>query len=62
MELTGNGSRVADTEDGKRELLALIEAYARASMPFSPAEYPYSSRKRLVDDLRLGLLTPASAE
>ncbi|MBN5108962.1 hypothetical protein JY464_07745 [Stenotrophomonas maltophilia] len=26
--------------------------YARASMPFSPAEYDRSSRKRLVDDLR----------
>lgn len=26
--------------------------YARASMPFSPAEYGRSSRKRLVDDLR----------
>lgn len=26
--------------------------YARASMPFSPAEYDRSSRKRLVDDPR----------
>lgn len=53
VEVTGNGSRVADTDDGNRQLLSLIDAYARSSMPFSPAEYPRSSRKRLVDDLRL---------
>lgn len=29
----------------------LIDDYAAASMPFSPIEYPRSSRKRLVDDL-----------
>lgn len=33
-------------------LLELLEAYSEACMPFSPAEYPISSRKRLVDDLR----------
>lgn len=33
-------------------LLALIDDYAAAAMPFSPAEYARSSRKRLVDDLR----------
>lgn len=36
----------------KHTLLALIDDYANASMPFSPAEYDRSSRKRLVDDLR----------
>jgi GNAT superfamily N-acetyltransferase len=33
-------------------LLTLIDAFAQASMPFSPIEYPFSSRKRLVDDFR----------
>jgi hypothetical protein len=36
----------------KSELLQLIDDYAISSMPFSPAEYERSSRKRLVDDLR----------
>lgn len=35
-----------------QDLLGLLEAYSEACMPFSPAEYPISSRKRLVDDLR----------
>lgn len=34
------------------ELGPLIDAYDLAAMPFSPAEYPRSSRKRLVEDLR----------
>ena len=36
-------------------LLEVIDAYAMAAMPFSPIEYPLSSRKRLVDDLRARL-------
>ncbi len=36
-------------------LLALIDAFAQVSMPFSPIEYPFSSRKRLIDDFRLRL-------
>jgi hypothetical protein len=52
------------TEFGERDepldheaLAPLIDDYERATMPFSPAEYPRSSRKRLVTDLRekLGL-------
>jgi hypothetical protein len=61
MELTLNGSRVADTADENHKLLALIDAYARSSMPFSPAEYPRSSRKRLMDDLRLKVRTAAAS-
>ncbi len=61
MELTLNGSRLADTADENHQLLALIDAYARSSMPFSPAEYPRSSRKRLVDDLRLKVRTAAAS-
>lgn len=33
----------------------LIDAYAAASAPFSPVDYPFSSRKRLVDELRAGI-------
>lgn len=35
--------------------LALLERYARAAMPFSPLEYPRSSRKRLVEDFAADL-------
>jgi hypothetical protein len=39
------------SEVDKQKILELVEQYARASMPFSPPEYPRSSRKRLVEDL-----------
>lgn len=50
--VTENGSVASPPGIPKHELLALIDAYAAAAMPFSPAEYARSSRKRLVDDLR----------
>jgi len=62
VALTGNGSRIAETDDENRQLLALIDAYALSSMPFSPAEYSRSSRKRLVDDLRLKVWAAAASE
>lgn len=34
----------------------LIGAYAALCAPFSPVDYPFSSRKRLVDDLRAAIL------
>lgn len=51
--ITENGQNPSPTGIGKTELLALVDKYARTSMPFSPAEYERSSRKRLVDDLRV---------
>jgi len=51
-ELTENGSNPSPKATSKSELLQLIDDYAISSMPFSPAEYERSSRKRLVDDLR----------
>lgn len=51
-ELTENGSNPSPKGIAKSELLQLIDDYAISSMPFSPAEYERSSRKRLVDDLR----------
>ncbi len=59
--VTHNGSTIATDAISRNELHALILDYAGSCMPFSPAEYPHSSRKRLVDDLltRLGDLQPA---
>lgn len=53
--LSANGSRTAFSASEAREMAALIDAYAEAAMPFSPVEYPVSSRKRLVEDLRARL-------
>jgi hypothetical protein len=50
--LTENGSRHANLSIDQNALLELIDQYAASSMPFSPIEYPHSSRKRLVDDLK----------
>lgn len=50
--LAENGSNPSPEAMPKSELLQLIDDYALSSMPFSPAEYQRSSRKRLVDDLR----------
>lgn len=50
-QLSENGSRSAYSPSEAAALRALIEAYATAAMPFSPVEYPISSRKRLVEDL-----------
>jgi hypothetical protein len=50
--ISNNGSRRSFDANEIPSLRALIDAYAAASMPFSPIEYPHSSRKRLVDDLR----------
>ena len=50
--LTANGSQSSPAGISKEALLALIDDYADSAMPFSPAEYARSSRKRLVDDLR----------
>lgn len=51
-EQSANGSRTDFTPTQAQEMRALVDAYAVASMPFSPAEYALSSRKRLVEDLR----------
>lgn len=61
MALSDNGTHERFDASERKQLLRLIGAYARASMPFSPVEYPRSSRKRLVDDLRARLLAAVSA-
>lgn len=49
--LSENGTKKTFSEGEARTVLELIDAYATAAMPFSPIEYPISSRKRLVEDL-----------
>jgi hypothetical protein len=51
IALTDNGAKLRFTPDDVRQLAPLIADYAAATMPFSPFDYPLSSRKRLVDDL-----------
>lgn len=55
-ELSENGKRESFSEIEAPELLALIDDFAEAAMPFSPVEYPKSSRKRLVENLRARIL------
>jgi hypothetical protein len=50
--VTRNGADACPDGLSRDALLALVADYASAAMPFSPVEYPRSSRKRLVDDLR----------
>lgn len=52
VKLSYKGARTRFQEAEAVAALALIEAYAEAAMPFSPLDYPLSSRKLLVDDLR----------
>lgn len=50
--LTDNGAKADYSAEEKQRVLGLIDQYERAAMPFSPVEYPLSSRKWLVEDLR----------
>ena len=51
--LSEQGNKLNFTTEEGNDLLQLIDEYAEASMPFSPAEFELSSRKKLVQDLRL---------
>lgn len=61
VALTCNGSNPTPPGIAAGELLRLIDDYAAAAMPFSPAEYARSSRKRLVEDLRPRVLSAHQA-
>lgn len=50
--LSDSGLGANSSPQAKSHALDLIGQYAQAAMPFSPPEYPRSSRKRLVEDLR----------
>lgn len=56
-----NGSKTAFPAQQVQRMHELIDAYAAATMPFSPIEYPLSSRKRLVEDLRANIRASDSA-
>lgn len=49
--LSANGARTDFAPGEVPAMLELIDAFAQSAMPFSPVEFPLSSRKRLVDDL-----------
>lgn len=53
--LTENGAKEWASADDAHTMLDLIDLYDKAAMPFSALDYPRSSRKRLVDDLRTRL-------
>ena len=55
-QLSENGQKTSYPAAELAALRELIDAYAEAAMPFSPIEYPRSSRKRLVEDLRARLV------
>ncbi|GAC20375.1 DUF6058 family natural product biosynthesis protein [Paraglaciecola arctica] len=57
ITLTQNGVKTDFNMEEKNHILNLIDQYEQAAMPFSPVEYPTSSRKRLVEDLRAKLIT-----
>ena len=50
--LTQNGAKFAYTRAEWTAVNEVMQAYETVTMPFAPHEYPQSSRKRLVDDLR----------
>jgi len=55
VESTEDGKRTHFTPEDSRRIRDLIVRFQAASMPFSPIEYPRSSRKRLADDILLQL-------
>lgn len=61
-QLTDNGNNAKPSQISRHELLQLIDDFAAAAMPFSPADFARSSRKRLVDDLRVQVLADIAAE
>ena len=58
--LSENGTRQVFSRLEAKQLLGVIDAYAACVMRFSPVEYPVSSRRRLVDDLRPRVLEAMS--
>lgn len=55
-QLSENSSQLEFSEIEKAHIRNLISQYEIAAMPFSPIEYPRSSRKRLVEDFRATLM------
>jgi hypothetical protein len=51
IALSDDGARTDFSDTEAQMAMALIDAYAKSTMPFSPIEYPTSSKKRLIEDL-----------
>ncbi|WP_346836493.1 DUF6058 family natural product biosynthesis protein [Microbulbifer sp. SAOS-129_SWC] len=51
IDFTDDARKTSYSAAERIELRKLIQSYNTVAMPFSPADYPFSSRKRLVDDL-----------
>lgn len=49
--LTTQGTRTDFTGDERRRLATVLPLYDAITMPFSSHEYPYTSRKRFIDDV-----------
>lgn len=55
VRLSENGSRASCASHQLQTMHALLDACAAAAMPFSLVGYPFSSRKRLAEDVRNNL-------
>ena len=61
-EFSENTSVADVSAETRQHVLELIDSYAEAAMPFAPPEYPGSSRKRLVEDLRKAIVESCKQE
>ncbi len=53
--VTENGNKQKFSDQQQTEFLRAAERFDQVAMPFSPADYPHSSRRRLLDDIRARL-------
>ncbi len=61
VALSENGKKVVYPAQQARAMQELIAACAAAAMPFAPVDYPVSSRKRLLEDVRANMRVTAAA-
>ena len=55
--VTDNGNKQKFNSAQLAEFLVAAEEFDRVAMPFSPADYPLSSRKRLLDEIKTKLVS-----
>ena len=55
IQITDNGQKAEFSKEEKEAFIDASKTYDKAAMPFSPVDYPTSSRKRLLDDVKLRL-------
>ncbi|MCJ8338098.1 MAG: DUF6058 family natural product biosynthesis protein [Pseudomonadales bacterium] len=54
---TENGNKSKFSQQQQTEFFVAAEKFDQVAMPFSPADYPLSSRKRLLDDIKTRLVS-----